>query len=279
MTKNPFQLANVMLSEELRGTDEGINNIHTSLLAGVVFDAAYDKPTWKFVAIRLLGGKIAGFSVTEGGEQLGTISTSYFRRGYCVEIKNTRISNKRERGGGYRTTDAGKALAAIKKAFSRKNISEHIEESNKLISKTLNDISWGKGRAHHKIVNEVQEELLEFSRKDAETQKLFLEHLNRIGKGGLKGRQEEAFTEMQTVERILRQYDAGEATVVLLVDSKYVVKESDNVMMFDATDLPENLRGKLGLLKLVDDGYVITDVGCKVNSETFVLFNAKGDEV
>jgi len=35
--------------------------------------------------------------------------------------------------------------------------------------------------------------------------------------------------------------------------------------------LPESMRGKLGMLKLVDSGFFLSDVGCRVNDEVYVV--------
>jgi hypothetical protein len=43
------------------------------------------------------------------------------------------------------------------------------------------------------------------------------------------------------------------------------------VELYDDNTLPVDMRMKLGMLKLVNDEQYITDIGCKVTSEIFVL--------
>lgn len=276
--KDPFTLANVMLSEKaIKDGMSGIG-IDTQILADTVFDVAYAKPMWKFVAHYRNSGhpKVFSFTVVHEGEKLGTIQSVYYRRDYAVEVKNDRISNKRERGGGYRTSDPSKAVAAVKKMFSRQNIAERVEKADNVIRTSLNEHVWGKGREVKTLAADLEKELLTFVRKDADTQKAFAEHLVRTGQTHIQTKADHAAMEMQTVERIMRQYSEGKSTVVLLVDDKYVVKDGEDVMMFTVEGVPENIRGKLGMLKLIEDGAIITNVGCRVNSETFVIFNEEG---
>jgi hypothetical protein len=43
------------------------------------------------------------------------------------------------------------------------------------------------------------------------------------------------------------------------------------VDLFDDNTLPDWMRGKLGMLKLVAVEQFVSDTGCRVNDETFVL--------
>ena len=45
----------------------------------------------------------------------------------------------------------------------------------------------------------------------------------------------------------------------------------DNVELYDDNSLPLDVRMKMGMLKLVQDEEYLTDVGCRVTSEIFVL--------
>jgi glycine cleavage system H lipoate-binding protein len=49
------------------------------------------------------------------------------------------------------------------------------------------------------------------------------------------------------------------------------VKVGDKVDLYDDNSLPVDMRMKLGMLKLVQDEEYLTDIGCKVTSEVFVL--------
>jgi len=41
--------------------------------------------------------------------------------------------------------------------------------------------------------------------------------------------------------------------------------------LYDDNTLPQEMRGKLGMLKLVEAEQFVTDTGCRINDETFIL--------
>jgi hypothetical protein len=75
----------------------------------------------------------------------------------------------------------------------------------------------------------------------------------------------------ETIEEVRSKYGSGNAALVVLDQGKYIVKTGDNVQLFDDNDLPEQIRGRLGLLKLVEYKQMVTNAGCRVSSEVFVV--------
>jgi hypothetical protein len=69
------------------------------------------------------------------------------------------------------------------------------------------------------------------------------------------------------------QVDFGNNQTALVVRDmgKYLVKVGDKVDLYDDNTLPQDIRMKVGMLKLVGDEQYLTDIGCKVTSEIFVL--------
>jgi hypothetical protein len=81
--------------------------------------------------------------------------------------------------------------------------------------------------------------------------------------------------EMLTVEDIETKFKSGKDTsLVLLSNGKYVVKTGDEVQLYDDNTLPVDMRGKLGMLKLVEPEQMIEGVGCRATAEVFVLLSA-----
>jgi hypothetical protein len=78
-------------------------------------------------------------------------------------------------------------------------------------------------------------------------------------------------TEMKTIERVQADFSKNKTALVVKDTGKYLVKVGDNVELYDDNTLPLDIRMKMGMLKLVNDEQYITDVGCKVTSEIFVL--------
>jgi hypothetical protein len=77
--------------------------------------------------------------------------------------------------------------------------------------------------------------------------------------------------ELSTIEGIKNAMGAKKSALIVVDAGKYLVKINDNVQLYDDTTLPVEFRGKLGLLKLVNEKQFVTDVGCRVNKEIYVL--------
>jgi hypothetical protein len=52
---------------------------------------------------------------------------------------------------------------------------------------------------------------------------------------------------------------------------QYIVRVGDNVQLYDDNTLPVEMRGKLGLLKLVEKEHFIDSAGCRVSEDVFVV--------
>ena len=64
----------------------------------------------------------------------------------------------------------------------------------------------------------------------------------------------------------------GKRVSTILVSGKeYIVQTLDNVQLYDDTTLPEHLKAKLGMLKLVEEEQVVTGIGCRVSVDAFVV--------
>jgi hypothetical protein len=86
----------------------------------------------------------------------------------------------------------------------------------------------------------------------------------------------EAEAEMLTVTDIESKFKSDKGTsLVLLSSGKYLVKTGDDIQLYDDNTLPLDMRGKLGMLKLVEPEQMIEGVGCRATTEVFVLLTAE----
>jgi hypothetical protein len=76
---------------------------------------------------------------------------------------------------------------------------------------------------------------------------------------------------MKTIERVQEDFGINKTALVVKDAGKYLVRIGDNVELYDDNSLPLDIRMKMGMLKLVQDEEYLTDVGCRVTSEIFVL--------
>jgi hypothetical protein len=82
---------------------------------------------------------------------------------------------------------------------------------------------------------------------------------------------EDVKADMVTIQETTKAFQNQKTALVVLEGGKYIVKIRDNVQLYDDMTLPVELRGKLGMLKLVDNEAMVTGIGCRVSNEIFVL--------
>lgn len=232
------------------------------------------KPLWTFSLVCAYYVKDYGFEVYENGENLGKVEWSYFRRDYGFVIENQRIAKGKVRTSSHKTSDPKKALAVIKKMFYRQNFNERFDVATAAIDKLVGNESYEKSRKASAIKRDLDIRALEFAYS---IQDEFKEFLKVKGKHHLWETHQVANLEMLTIEEAKKEYNKRNAAIVLRADGQYIVKLRDKVEIMDDTTLPSWLKAKLGMLKLVEDDHFVSDIGCRVNAECFMVL-AKQDE-
>ena len=268
------------MTDNLKGATAGVH----PLLAPVISRLATLYPLWRLVAVRArhmatgLGIQplAVDFKVYHEGEELGTIELS--RRGGddVIAVGNERIDRARARSRAYRTMDADKAILMAKKMFSKKNVNERVKTSEYLAEKVLTKGVWQREREINKRENEVEGAAFSFIKGVG--YKFFLEYLEKeevpSARDKLKKIMEEIVTyqaDMVTIKKVQENYDKEITALVIRDGGSYIVKQGDQLNNYDDTTLPEAMRMKLGMLKLVGDEHYVADVGCRVSNEVFVL--------
>ncbi len=77
--------------------------------------------------------------------------------------------------------------------------------------------------------------------------------------------------EMETMDQIKDSFVNHKTALVILDGDQYIVKVGDVVQLYTATTLPEQMRSRLGMLKLVNEKQMVTHAGCRVNDIVFVV--------
>jgi len=277
MSKNTLSLSNVVFGEKLDSDRSKIGGVN-SLIDPVVNRLATLNPLWIFEARNMGSGyMVDNFVVKLDGEPLGAIGTNYMgSRGYVISISNDRIGKSRSRSDSYRTSDADKAVLMAKKMFGKMNPTERISKAKDAAERVVTRGAWNKERERQTHSSTVQGALLawaegrgmpmflEFIEKEAllETKKQITTSMERL---------EVIRTDMKTIERVQTDFNDSKTALVVKDSGKYLVKIGDKVDLYDDNTLPLDMRMKLGMLKLVEDEQYISDVGCKVTNEIFVL--------
>ena len=218
---------------------------------------------------------VSKFKVFKDGEEIGMIDRDYRydQGGHVFSITSNAIRMERERISAYRTKDAKKALAAIKKTFSNKSVAERVSEALGEAARVVSRQAGQKRGNHQSAMNNLVPLMRSFA---------FIQHPDEFKKYAVISGQahnlakiKETEAEMLTVTDIEAKFKTDKGTsLVLLSNGKYVVKTGDEVQLYDDNTLPLDMRGKLGMLKLVEPEQMIEGVGCRATTEVFVLLSA-----
>jgi hypothetical protein len=283
---NTLELNNVELSDkvtkEVTSSARELTSVD-SLIDPVVQRLAVLNPLWRFVisstgydnSTEPRSLKAVQFKVMEAGEELGTISKEYHGRNYVIQISNERIGKDRVRRGGYKTTDADKAILKAKKMFFKLKPNERIDKAMKDASGVIQQQARRKDREKYDHANTIQTAAHKFIMGTGFP--MFLEHIKTMAESEqikiykAQAEHERIGEEMLTIDKVKSQFENGKTALVIKDDGKYLVKIGDAIQLYDNNTLPDDMRGKLGMLKLVEAEAFVSNVGCRINDEVFVL--------
>jgi len=285
MTMNTLSFSNVVMSEDLKKSfdKEGLKmgGVY-GMLDPVVSRLASLNPLWTFVIVNSThdsgtSRKASGFVVKLDGEELGAIGMSYMgQKGKVIAITNDRIGKGRQRSNSYRTSDADKAVLMAKKMFGKMNPNERINKAKDAAERVVTRASWNKERERTNSQSKVQSELLLWALGKGNA--MFLEYIEKEAHPQVK---QSVLTnmekvnaldiEMKTIEKVQKDFGDSKTALVVKDLGNYLVKIGDKVDLYEDNTLPQDICMKMGMLKLVQDEEYLTDIGCRVTSEIFVL--------
>lgn len=269
-----FKLSNVIVDRAKYG---GIGVTH-SKLEPVIKQLATMYPLWKFQAEGAsFDNRVATkFKVSQDGEHLGMIGIAHTRQGATVYVENNRISFARARATDYKTKDAAKAVAMVKKMFGKLSQAERLADAQKIAERTLTTGNYSKQRERNELDRNLRDEAARFVM--GEGFPLFVDYVQTKLPAGERNKiladchkLDEVKLEMLTIERVYQEYSASKTALVVKDSGKYLVKIGDEINLYDDNTLPESMRMKLGMLKLVESEQYVSNMGCRVNDEVFVL--------
>lgn len=267
-TNNPMDLPNVHAPENKEAVGR-----HTvvSPLDEVIWELALKNPMWTFKGTKTGSMLLSSFTVSQSWETLGSIQRSYNSRSgrNGVEILNHRLQT---RDNVYRTADAARAIAKVKKTFKPRSVLEIAAESEEKAGTVVHQENYGKEREARKYQDEIKQKAIDYVIKGP-GYALFLEYAIKNDASVAKNLEmlRIASDELSTIQGVKDAMGAKKSALIVVDEGKYLVKINDNVQLYDDTTLPVKFREKLGLLKLVNEKQFVTDVGCRVSKEIYVL--------
>lgn len=253
--------------------------IHPELL-GVLDRLMRERPTWRYKAKQDFFGSFSGerransFDIYDGDEALGRLWLEHHWRDNTPRFffDNFRLSKTRQRHMANYTTKPDVAAKRIVRAFHLKTPSERASENDTIIrnvvSKASNDISWPMRKARAAV----EAAAFKYALENWETFKDKLEgSVSKLDLLGLHKAHEDVSTLSDRVS-------AGSGrTVNLGPNGTYLVGrrvgDGYETQTFSDGTLPDDLRSALGLLKLVEDGDVIPNIGVRANASVFFVMD------
>lgn len=277
VSMNLFSLSNIEVHPDVSKKlgQETIGQPPTDMCR-LVMNLAMANPLWRFIVTDTIGEhRPVGFSVVDSGEEIGKIGRTYYRGDYKLSLTNDRIADKRERTSSYRTSDVDKAVLMAKKMFFRLKPNERIDKAYDKAKQVMNNQAHEKSREHRYSERDTQNSAQEFIMGSGFH--LFLAHVNGLPEAEKKPmlkkmEQTKKFKDdMLTIESIRERFGDNKAALIIKDEGKYLVKIGQDVQLYDDNTLPIEMRGKLGMLKLVEAEHFVSDIGCRINDEIFVV--------
>jgi len=254
-----------------------------TLLATAIQKLIKAKPLWKFVVtdIYCVGDKeykATAFELFEDGQYLGKVFKTYARNDYRIGVENHRISETRTRRSAYSTSDPDKAVTTVKKMFHKMNLAERSKKQESDAKSMMTDVMWDKKRE----AQSVEHGISTYARQWAlnEGYEYFFKYISESARHMLIeiDKKEEMFGEMMIMDDVTKAYDTGRAALVIVDGSNYIIKRGEHVGVVNASDMTDDMKAKIGMLKLVNDRQFVSSVGAKVSPESYIVLDGADND-
>jgi hypothetical protein len=242
-----------------------------------------ERPTWRFKSEQRFYAGVGPFYTTiftifDGDEALGTLRTeNHWHSGATrYYFDNFRLEQARQRSKANYTTKPNVAAKRIIKAFHLKTPQERAVEAHSqlrtMAQEIYNSADWPLRSARNKISGD----LFMYAALNWETIQPHLPKAVGI----------DLTTLTKTLEAYIELNNAVSAhtgrTVRLEANDTYLIshpaQEGYIAETFTNATIPDDIRGALGLLKLVEDKTYIPDVGLRVSANLYFVIDKKGGD-
>lgn len=243
-------------------------------------------PQWRFAGsysaysestsannVPTLDVSIRDFKVFDKREQLGHIELggySWRTKTHSFMIGNHRTSAALERANAYKTSNIDKAVKLVGKHFGAKNDMELYVDAYKMANEGLTHQLKMKTGAMRRILSETDEQAFQF----------MLTRWDQFIATIVDTRQREVLVEvpeMHSEVLLLGDMQQKGATFTVHQEGSYYImtNEAGGLEKKTNDELPNNVRHKLGILKLVKNGQAVSDVGFKASDNVFLIVKDK----
>jgi hypothetical protein len=275
----PLSYTSVVLERPKDWTTTGneAKAIVTSDMCLLIDALRVKRPTWRFKSMERVfgeGHKLRNFDVYDGDEKLGTVWTeSHWRTGtnrYC--FNNHRLEKSRQRGYGGFSTKLPVAAKKILDSFGVKSLDELAEEVANKVREATGAVYGKAGYAYTAAKQKAKNSLMDYIETNWDTLRVHAQGCSDLDLHELRRRNEAA-------ERAYTARERGESVTIFMHGEKMMMNRSKTPASLPTTkpvtfdQLTEKQRAALGMLKLMEDGAFIDDVGMRVDRHTFYLLD------
>lgn len=260
-----------------RMQEDGKSTIHPKL-DELISKLSLRHPEWQFIGEDSWfynsdkGFPVKRFRVYESGDKIGRLGLDTWRDGEKFEIRNDRITAAMDKRSYKSTRDVGKAVKLVEKFFGAKTMSERLAEGKSNVYSAIANKSWEANREFSKVMDKLTPALATYAtlhmaevRSTLEVYGAPVDALDKLTSKNEERKLAQAMNDSRNGNR---------GTTVLLHGDRYILvsdADYDNPVTLTASQLTEDTRGKLGILKVVRDDDAIESVGMRISSTMFYL--------
>jgi len=237
----------------------------SQFLENVIMETARKHPDWVFTSNSVEEARKIRVTY-KGKQELGFISVERkYVRGESTQIfsvDNWRIVEMRQRGSAIQTSKPKEALKAIEKYFFPLTDAEHIDKAFKHAYHLIHSELSTARHMLDKDIRNMQQPMMTFANNRWDE---FLSGLSVED----RGRALDLLKHQQlynSARALFQDIDHKKCLTVYLSDGKYTVQQGEVLQDYESDTLPEHIKTKVGLLKLVEEKEVIPEVGVRVGN-------------
>ena len=233
----------------------------------VIKEIARRHPDWILSSLGIEEArKFTVFHKSDTSNPLGYINEDYkYVRGErcrLFTIDNWRITEMRQRGSTIQTSKPKEALKAVEKYFYPLTNQEYTDkafrEAHHLIQRETSDTRHTLDRS----IRALHQPMMTFAHKHWDEFVSMLSGDERTEALSLLQHQQLA----NAVRALYKEVDDKKCLTVYLTNGKYTVQQGEVLQEYESDTLPEHIKTKVGLLKLVENKQVVAEVGVRVDN-------------
>lgn len=285
---------NVKLSRDVEtyvqahGVDKSMISAHP-MLEPVIAKLAMLYPLWTFKGDGHTSLNyhpvLTSFALYCDDEHLGNITRRYEGHDYQICVENDRIKASLERGRYYKTKSADKAVAKVKKMFSPRSTGEVLDLARDHAASVAQTAEWNKTREKDDAHEIVKRAAIKYVMGAGF--KSFMDHVKDhlpaqehdllVAKREVSDKATEDLVTISAVRSAIANRKLG--AVITRRGATYVMDHDDKVEICDDNTLPEWIRNRIGMLKLVEPDQFVSGLGMRASANTFVIIKPKEENL